>query len=255
MTANLELNLIFKNKIIKELLSKYDYIKSLIKEKKLNFDKKDENTDNFDYCIVENEKKCVEILQRLKFIYHQFIYNFSDNLNNLSDFIENCLINRKIDIENDIKFDFTLKKMKNGHQTNNSSKKLRNNLQQFNNKNNNYKIKKYNNSSIKKSFNKIEEKNSEENSSIYSSFVDGINNKIYSQSTTLSKEKRNSLLLNIEQKDNNLSDLFPFNKSSSKKIPINNLIKDTKINRLSENKKYKHLLGIKRNISFEEELK
>jgi hypothetical protein len=85
-------------------------------------------------------------------------------------------------------------------------------------------------------------------------FVDGINNKIYSQSTTLSKEKRNSLLLNIEQKDNNLSDLFPFNKSSSKKIPINNLIKDTKINSLSENKKYKHLLGIKRNFSFEEEL-
>ena len=246
MTANLELNIIFKNKIIKELLTKYDYIKSLIKEKKLNFDKKDENTDNFDYCIVENEKKCVEILQRLKFIYHQFIYNFSDNLNNLSDFIENCLINRKIDLESDIKFDFSLKKMKNGHQTNNSSKKMRNNLQQFNNKNNN--------SAIKKSFNKIEEKNSEENSSIYSSFVDGINNKIYSQSTTLSKEKRNSLLLNIEQKDNNLSDLFPFNKSSSKKIPINNLIKDTKINSLSENKKYKHLLGIKRNFSFEEEL-
>jgi len=245
LADNSELNLIFKTKIIKELLSKYDYIKSLIMEKKLNFDKKDENTDNFDCCIEENEKKCIEILQRLKFIYHQFMYNFSDNLINLSNFIENCLMNRKIDLESDIKFDFTFKKMKNGYQTNKSSKKMRNNLQQFNNKNNN--------SFIKKSFNKIDEKNSEENSSIYSSFVDGIYNKIYSKSTTLSKEKRNSLLLNIEQKDNNLSDFFPFNKSTSKKIPINNLIKDTKINSFSENKKYKQLLGIKRNISFEEE--
>ena len=222
---NFELNLLFKKKIINELLLKFDYINSLIKEKRII---NDENNDNLVGYVTENQKKGSEILQRLKFIYYQFIYNFNDNVNNISNYIEKCLLNRNIDLENDIKLDFSFKNINNYS----SSKKVKYDLEP-----------------------KIEDKMTEEKSSLYSLFNnnDENNNNNDSQLTILNKEKRN-IFLNLQQQENNLSDSFPFNKNSSKKIPKNNFKNEIKRS-FPENKKHlKNLLGIKRKINFNKDI-
>ena len=66
MEDNLDLNYIFKKKVIKELISRYDYIKTLIQENlhKLDEDDFEENNINNPY-----EKRCMEIIERIKFLF------------------------------------------------------------------------------------------------------------------------------------------------------------------------------------------
>ena len=122
---NLDLNYIFKTKIIKELFAKYDFIKTRIKERSNNFEQTDEN-----YVDGNISKKCVEILERLKFIYSELINNFNDNVKNLTHYIENFFIIRKIDLENDIKIDYTFEKKNKKFMT--PKKEIKNSLKQIN---------------------------------------------------------------------------------------------------------------------------
>ena len=122
---NLDLNYIFQTKIIKELFAKYDFIKTRIKERSNNYEQSDEN-----YVDGNISKKCVEILERLKFIYSELINNFNDNVKNLTHYIENFFIIRKIDLENDIKIDYTFGKKNKKFMT--TKKEIKNSLKQIN---------------------------------------------------------------------------------------------------------------------------
>ena len=100
MEDNLDLNYIFKKKVIKELISRYDYIKTLIQENlhKLDEDDFEENNINNPY-----EKRCMEIIERIKFLFDILRKSFDRSVNNLAVYIDKFFRKRKIDIRVDIK--------------------------------------------------------------------------------------------------------------------------------------------------------
>lgn len=218
---NLDLNYIFKTKIIKELFAKYDFIKTLIKERSNNYEQSDEN-----YVDGNISKKCVEILERLKFIYSELINNFNDNAKNLTHYIENFFIIRKIDLENDIKIDYTFEKKNKKFMT--PKKEIKSSLKQI-------KFKKKINSLNDSSARKTQDKTIDGKSSIYS--------------LILNKEINKKKEINLEQNKNNFYDLSDL----LKEITINAFKKDDKRNNISEKKKYKNFLGKKRHFDFKQE--
>ena len=100
---NLDLNYIFKKKVINELFSKYDFVKTLIQENEKNADNDDEDSKNDFSCINKNKKRCVKIIERLKFIFDQFRNNYDRSVNNLAVSIDKFLLKRKLDIRADLK--------------------------------------------------------------------------------------------------------------------------------------------------------
>ena len=97
------MNYIFKKKVINELFSKYDFIKTLIQENDKNSDNDDEDSKNEFSSINKNKKKCVKIIERLKFIFDQFRNNYDRSVNNLAVSIDKFLSKRKLDIRADLK--------------------------------------------------------------------------------------------------------------------------------------------------------
>ena len=97
------MNYIFKKKVINELFSKYDFIKTLIQENNKNSDNEDEDSKTEFSSIDKNKKKCVKIIERLKFIFDQFRNNYDRSVNNLAVSIDKFLLKRKLDIRADLK--------------------------------------------------------------------------------------------------------------------------------------------------------
>ena len=101
---NLELCIIFKKRIINELFNKYDFIKTLMNENQKNTDNEDTTSDRCgNNNVEENKKKCIEIIERLKFIFDQFRNSYDNNLKNLAMSIDKYSMKRKIDIRADFK--------------------------------------------------------------------------------------------------------------------------------------------------------
>ena len=100
MEENLDLNNIFKKKVINELFSKYDYIKTLMQS---NYQDSDE--DSFDEEKVNNiyDKKCLKIIERIKFLFDFLKKNYDKSVHNLAVRIDNFFMKRKIDIRADLK--------------------------------------------------------------------------------------------------------------------------------------------------------
>ena len=98
----MELNNLFKKKILNDLFTKYDFIKTLLQENEKNSDyeelKDDKNSE-----INKNKKKCMRIIERLKFIFDQIRNNHKRSVNNLAIYIDKFLLKRKIDIRADLK--------------------------------------------------------------------------------------------------------------------------------------------------------
>ena len=66
----MELNYLFKNKILNELFTKYDFIKTLIQENEKNSDNDDSSGETNDESLINKSKiKCRKIIERLKFIF------------------------------------------------------------------------------------------------------------------------------------------------------------------------------------------
>lgn len=100
---NLELSQIFKKRIINDLFTKYDFIKTLIQENQKNSENEDEASSNDFGEINKNKKKCMKIVERLKFIFDQFRNNYDRSVKNLAFSIDKFLLKRKIDIRADLK--------------------------------------------------------------------------------------------------------------------------------------------------------
>ena len=63
----MELNYLFKNKILNELFTKYDFIKTLIQENEKNSDNDDSSGETNDESLINKSKiKCRKIIERLK---------------------------------------------------------------------------------------------------------------------------------------------------------------------------------------------
>ena len=103
MEDNLELSNIFKKRIINDLFTKYDFIKTLIQENQKNSDNNDEMNPNYSDNIDKNKKNCMKIIEKLKFIFDQFRNNYDKSIKNLAFSIDKFLIKRKIDIRADFK--------------------------------------------------------------------------------------------------------------------------------------------------------
>jgi hypothetical protein len=97
------LSIIFKKRIINDLFTKYDFIKTLIQENQKNSDNEDEISPNYSDNIGKNKKKCMKIIERLKFIFDQFRNNYDRTIKNLAVSIDKFLVKRKIDIRADFK--------------------------------------------------------------------------------------------------------------------------------------------------------
>ena len=96
----MDLNYIFKKKIINELFLRYDYIKTLIQE---NLQETEEDEPEGIKKENINEKKCMKIIERIKFIFDFLKKNYDKSVNNLAVIIDNFFHKRKIDIRADIK--------------------------------------------------------------------------------------------------------------------------------------------------------
>ena len=144
---NLDLNYIFKKKVINELFSKYDFVKTLIQENEKNADNDDEDSKNDFSCINKNKKRCVKIIERLKFIFDQFRNNYDRSVNNLAVSIDKFLLKRKLDIRADLKV--VHKKIKENELLNTQrNKEIKDTLEDLK-----YKIKGYSSKKEKNTFN------------------------------------------------------------------------------------------------------
>ena len=90
----MELNYIFKKKIINDLFIKYDFIKTLIHENEKNFENEENNESN-NYESNKNKKQCMKIVERLKYIFDQFRNNYDRNIKSLAGSIDKFLTKRK----------------------------------------------------------------------------------------------------------------------------------------------------------------
>lgn len=79
---------------------RYDYIKTLIQENLQDTDE-DEYEENKKKNI--NEKKCMKIIERIKFLFDFLKKNYDRSVNNLAVYIDNFFHKRRIDIRADIK--------------------------------------------------------------------------------------------------------------------------------------------------------
>ena len=79
---------------------RYDYIKTLIQE---NLQETDEDEQEGIRKENINEKKCLKIIERIKFIFDFLKKNYDKSVNNLAVNIDNFFHKRKIDIRADIK--------------------------------------------------------------------------------------------------------------------------------------------------------
>ena len=79
---------------------RYDYIKTLIQE---NLQKMDEDEIEGKNMNKSYEKKCMKIIERIKFIFDFLKKNYDKSVNNLAVIIDNFFHKRKIDIRADIK--------------------------------------------------------------------------------------------------------------------------------------------------------
>ena len=79
---------------------RYDYIKTLIQENLQDTDE-DEYEENKKKNI--NEKKCMKIIERIKFLFDFLKKNYDRSVNNLAVYIDNFFRKRRIDIRADIK--------------------------------------------------------------------------------------------------------------------------------------------------------
>lgn len=101
---NLELCIIFKKRIINELFNKYDFIKTLMNENQKNTDNEDSTNNSFgNNNVDENKKKCIEIIERLKFIFDKFRNSYDNSLKNMAISIDKYSMKRKIDIRANFK--------------------------------------------------------------------------------------------------------------------------------------------------------
>ena len=101
---NLELCIIFKKRIINELFNKYDFIKTLMNENQKNTDNEDITSNSCgNNNVDENKKKCIEIIERLKFIFDKFRNSYDNSLKNMAISIDKYSMKRKIDIRADFK--------------------------------------------------------------------------------------------------------------------------------------------------------
>ena len=101
---NLELCIIFKKRIINELFNKYDFIKTLMNENQKNTDNEDITSNSCgNNNVDENKKKCIEIIERLKFIFDKFRNCYDNSLKNMAISIDKYSMKRKIDIRADFK--------------------------------------------------------------------------------------------------------------------------------------------------------
>ena len=101
---NLELCIIFKRRIINELFTKYDFIKTLMNENQKNSDNEEEKGVSCDINDKDNNKiKTVEIIERLKFIFDQFRNCYDKSVKSLAISIDKYSLKRKIDIREDLK--------------------------------------------------------------------------------------------------------------------------------------------------------
>lgn len=216
---------LFKKNIINEYFSNYDYTITFIKKGKQDINNNDENTNN------KNKKKIKKILERLKYIYNQFIFNFDDKVNNLADSIYNLLTQRKINIDDIEISNYNIDKIlfnklkinfENSDKSEESMEKPKNNFYTFNFKNekknikeallNETDIKSKNKESMLKIYNKKDNKISFENnkknklyeSDIYNNnledntiqIIEGI---LYSKDKN--QDKNNNLKFNINEKE------------------------------------------------------
>ena len=324
------MKILFKKNVINEYFTNYDYIITFIKERKSYIDNHDENTNNNSSIIISKKKKKIKkILERLKYIYIEFIFNFDDTVNNLAVSIDNLLAQRNINIDdikitdynnntniifNKLKFNFensdkseeSLEKPKNNFYTINFKKEKlniqeillyeadkktsneksmlntyntmdnkissKNSKEKLFNKNDiydenntiqiideiiNLKDKKQgmNNNNLK--FNLNENENEElkiKTNNLKTTDYKNKNN-INSHSTTLTKEKTIPILSEIKEKNKDFSKKEKYENFIPLDffIPISSIYSNAKINEISENKKYKKLLGIKRKFDFNEE--
>ena len=100
----MELNYLFKNKILNELFTKYDFIKTLIQENEKNSDNDDSSGETNDESLINKGKiKCRKIIESLKFIFDKVRNIHERSVNNLAVYIDKFLAKRKIDIRADIK--------------------------------------------------------------------------------------------------------------------------------------------------------
>ena len=100
----MELNNLFKNKILNELFTKYDFIKTLIQENEKNSDNDDSSGETNDESLINKSKiKCRKIIERLKFIFDKVRNIHERSVNNLAVYIDKFLAKRKIDIRADMK--------------------------------------------------------------------------------------------------------------------------------------------------------
>ena len=100
----MELNYLFKNKILNELFTKYDFIKTLIQENEKNSDNDDSSGETNDESLINKSKiKCRKIIERLKFIFDKVRNIHERSVNNLAVLIDKFLAKRKIDIRADMK--------------------------------------------------------------------------------------------------------------------------------------------------------
>ena len=320
------MKILFKKNVINEYFTNYDYIITFIKERKNNIDNHDENTNNNSSIIINKKKKKIKkILERLKYIYIEFIFNFDDTVNNLAVSIDNLLAQRniyiddikitdynnntnilfnklKINFENSDKSEESLEKPKNNFYTINfkkekesipeifqyetnkktsnkksmqntynkisseSSKEKLFNTNDIYDENNtiqiideiiNLKDKKQgmNNNNLNLYLNEKEELKIKTNNLKTTDYKNKNKNNINSHSTTLTKEKTISILSEIKEKNKDFSKKEKYENFIPLDffIPIPSIYSNIKINEISENKKYKKLLGIKRKIDFNEE--
>ena len=318
------MKILFKKNVINEYFTNYDYIITFIKERKNNIDNRDENNNNNSSIIINKKKKKIKkILERLKYIYIEFIFNFDDTVNNLAVSIDNLLAQRniyiddikitdynnntnilfnklKINFENSDKSEESLEKPKNNFYTINFKKEKESIPEIFQYETNK---KTSNKKSMQNTYNKISSESSKEKlfntNDIYDEnntiqIIDeiinlkdkkqGMNNNnlnlylnekeelkiktnnlkttdyknknnINSHSTTLTKEKTIPILSEIKEKNKDFSKKEKYENFIPLDffIPIPSIYSNIKINEISENKKYKKLLGIKRKIDFNEE--
>ena len=100
----MELNYLFKNKILNELFTKYDFIKTLIQENEKNSDNDESSGETNDESLISKSKiKCRKIIERLKFIFDKVRNIHERSVNNLAVYIDKFLAKRKIDIRADMK--------------------------------------------------------------------------------------------------------------------------------------------------------
>ena len=234
------MKILFKKNVINEYFKNYDYIITFIKERKNNIDNPDENNNNNSSIIINKKKKKIKkILERLKYIYIEFIFNFDDTVNNLAVSIDNLLAQRniyiddikitdynnntnilfnklKINFENSDKSEESLEKPKNNFYTINFKKEKENIPEIFQYETNK---KTSNKKSMQNTYNKIDNKISSKNSKekLFNK------NDIYDENNTIQIIDE---IINLKDKkqgmNNNNLNLY-LNEKEELKIKTNNL--------------------------------